>query len=129
MTEDELQQLLDKGFTIHEETKRTNTDANFRRNDPKPKQGGQDALVAKREAEEGMVDIAGKVVVRITRKAYRGDLDDDNLSGGSKQLRDAIASFLGRKGDSERDLLRFEYCSEQAEKGKNQTVIEFFKGW
>jgi len=127
MTEEDLQNLLKKGLTIHAETKRTNTNAGTRRNNSKPKQGGRNALVKKKFTRPCMVNIDGKIFVRITRKVYRGRLDDDNVSGGAKQLRDAIATMLGRKGDSERDGLRFGYCEKPAKKGENKTIVELFK--
>ena len=75
------------------------------------------------EVKTGLVDITGEVTVRITRVSPRR-LDDDNLSGGAKQLRDAIASLLGRKGDSEEDGFRWEYYQE---KGEAETIIEILK--
>jgi hypothetical protein len=79
------------------------------------------------QTEKGMVDLAGPLLVRIRRQVYRGGLDDDNMQGGCKQLRDAIAAMLGRAGDSERDGLRFDYQQEKAEKGQNQTVVEIYE--
>jgi hypothetical protein len=62
-----------------------------------------------------MVHIAGPLHCRITRR-YGGrsqPLDDDNLSGGCKGLRDAIAAMLGLKGDSQKDGITFEYAQER----------------
>jgi hypothetical protein len=67
--------------------------------------------------------IDSPLLVRITRIAQRR-LDDDNMSGGCKQLRDAIASAFGRQGDSETDGLWWEY---RQEKGPYEIVIEVFE--
>lgn len=73
-----------------------------------------------------LVHIDGPLLCRITRRVpHSKRLDDDNLSGGAKQLRDAIATSLGRKGDSEKDGLFWEYCQEKAD--KHETVIEIFR--
>lgn len=57
-----------------------------------------------------MVEIAGAVHVRIVRYVpdKRSIQDDDNTVGGCKQLRDSIAEFLCREGDSEADGLTWE---------------------
>lgn len=63
--------------------------------------------------------------VRITR-VYAGQskpYDDDNLSGGAKALRDTIATFLGRRGDDEKDGLFFEYDQVKGSEGKIQVEI------
>lgn len=80
-------------------------------------------------SEEGdafppLVHVTGKVLVRITRR-YSGRLyDDDNMSGGSKALRDALASALGRKGDSLADGMVWVY--EQEHWPQDETLIEVF---
>ena len=53
----------------------------------------------------------GTLSVRIVRVGGR-PLDDDNLAGGCKELRDAIAAALGRRGDSKADGLHWEYRQE-----------------
>jgi len=83
----------------------------------------QQALVVPAQAPSGMVDITGPVLVRITRVGRRR-LDSDNFSGGAKQLRDAIASVLGRKGDSEADEMYWDY---KQKKGPPETIIEIFQ--
>ncbi len=80
-------------------------------------------LVRKAPAPAGLVDIAGPLLVRITRVGPR-PLDDDNLSGGCKELRDAAAALLGRKNDSQEAGLFWEYCQEQ---GPPETIIEFYE--
>ncbi|MGE4340540.1 MAG: hypothetical protein AB7E55_32010 [Pigmentiphaga sp.] len=55
---------------------------------------------------------------------HPGRIDDDNLSGGCKQLRDAIAAALGRNGDSARDGLWWEYREEQ---GPNEVRIDIYQ--
>lgn len=89
----------------------------------KSKRSKRKALGVAGKAPERMVNIDCPVLVRITRVSPR-TLDDDNFSGGSKEIRDAIASALGRKGDSEKDGMRWEYVQE---KGKHLTRIEIFK--
>jgi len=73
--------------------------------DPKQKSNGRVALVEESKNPEGMVNIPGKVSVRIIRYIpdKRHIQDDDNLTGGNKQLRDSIAALLCREGDSEND--------------------------
>lgn len=91
----------------------------------KPKRSGRHALVGQTPIAESMVDLPGPLLVRITRIIPCVDgLDDDNLSGGDKQLRDAIASMLGRKGDSAKDGLWWEYREEQ---GPNEVRIDIYK--
>jgi hypothetical protein len=73
-----------------------------------------------------LVDHAGPVLVRFTRVGGRG-LDGDNLQGGCKQLRDAVAAALGRRGDSDADGMRWEYRQRPARFGEAAgTVIEIF---
>lgn len=68
----------------------------------------QDALVKSSSTPESMVHSDRTLLVRITRYGGR-TLDDDNLSGGIKELRDAIASAFGRHGDSAKDGFTWEY--------------------
>ena len=71
----------------------------------------QDSLVKSRPSKESMVHSDRTLFVRITRVGGR-TLDDDNLSGGCKELRDAIASAFGRHGDSAKDGFTWEYKQE-----------------
>ena len=85
-------------------------------------------LVRQAPYKTGMVNIPGPVHVRIIRRfpgtCNKEEYDDDNLSGGNKRLRDAIAAFLGLKGDSHKDGITFAYAQEQGE--VPQTIIEFY---
>ena len=91
--------------------------------DPKQKCSKQKTLDIPAQTPTGMVNIAGSVLVRITRVGKRR-LDSDNMSGGCKELRDSIAAMLGRKGDSEKDGMSWEYCQE---KGEPETRIEIYE--
>ena len=63
------------------------------------------------------------LVVRIVRVGGRA-LDDDNLVAGCKELRDALAAALGRRGDSAADGLAWEYAQEPGEVGTRVEVWE-----
>jgi len=76
--------------------------------DTKPEHGKCDALDKKSQIEEALSGLAGRFRITIERHAPR-TLDSDNFWGGCKQLRDAIAELLGKKGDSEADGLEFRY--------------------
>lgn len=89
--------------------------------DPQPQQA--EALVAKVPRKEILDADAARLRVTITRRSPR-PLDDDNLVGGCKQLRDAIAELLGRKGDAEKDGLVWEYRQERGEKMTVITIEE-----
>lgn len=95
-----------------------------RHNQPQPEHRKLQTLELPPQAKKAMVNITGNLLIRITRQINSGGLDSDNLSGGLKELRDAIAEALGRQGDSEKDGLRFEYCQL---KGQKATIIEIFK--
>ena len=86
--------------------------------DHQPQQAG--ALVAEVQRADVLGADAARLRVTITRRSQR-PLDDDNLIGGCKQLRDAIAELLGRNGDAEKDGLVWEY---RQEKGEKMTIIE-----
>jgi hypothetical protein len=88
-----------------------------RQADPQPQPA--EALVGKVPREEVLGADAPRLHITITRRAPR-QLDGDNFVGGCKQLRDAIAELLGRKGDAERDGLEWEY---RQEKGEKMTII------
>jgi len=78
------------------------------------KRGKRAALGGKGEDANGMVDLPGPLHVKIIRRVrdQRSILDDDNFSGGCKELRDAVAAAFGLKGDSEKDGITFEYIQE-----------------
>lgn len=118
----------DRGFSLDrlsEATKRRNPHLDpahrtpgRRAAKPKPDQPGGLGLSSPLAA---FVDVAPrKCLVRITRYGLRR-YDDDNMVGGSKELRDSIAAALGFPGDSEEDGLRWQYAQE---KGPPRTVIE-----
>jgi hypothetical protein len=69
------------------------------------------ALVKEGGLAQFLVDPAGTLHVRITRIGGR-ELDGDNLAGGCKELRDAIAAAFGRKGDSDGDGFEWEYAQD-----------------
>ena len=94
-------------------------DNHSRRGDAFAEPAEQAALVGQVKAEEVLDGDAKRLLVTIERHSTR-ELDYDNLVGGSKQLRDAIAELLGRKGDAERDGLEFRYVQK---KGAKKTVI------
>lgn len=94
------------------------------RSKPEPEQNKQYALDAKSQAAEALGQYTGKLCIVIERHSTRL-LDDDNAIGGAKQMRDAIADLLGRKGDSEQDGLIFEYI--QIKSKIKKTVIKFYK--
>ena len=82
----------------------------------------QKALDMENESAPRMVNITGSVLIRITRIG-KMELDGDNMSGGCKELRDAIASSLGRKGDSASNGMFWEY---KQKKGEPETIVEIF---
>jgi hypothetical protein len=53
-----------------------------------------------------------RLVVKLTRGAAR-ELDDDNLQGAFKAVRDEVAAFFGID-DGDRQRIRFEYFAERA---------------
>lgn len=79
------------------------------------------ALVKEGGLAQFLVDPAGTLHVRITRIGGR-ELDGDNLAGGCKELRDAIAAAFGRKGDSDGDGFEWEYAQRdgRTEDGKTE---------
>lgn len=97
----------------------------------KPKRNRRNTLVGKAPHQKGVVDIAGPLLVRITRVVGRGSewYDRQNLVGGAKRVQDAIAAFLSRKGDSEKDGLWWEYRQVPAASTAQETeiVIEIFQ--
>ena len=80
-----------------------------------------DALDAKGTLAEILPKFAGRFRITIERHGPR-TLDGDNFVGGCKQLRDAIAELLGKKGDSEADGLDFRYV--QVKSTVKKTVLK-----
>lgn len=50
--------------------------------------------------------------IRLTRVAPSNGLDDDNLAGSLKAVRDQVAAWLG-VDDRRRDIVRYEYAQER----------------
>lgn len=92
----------------------------------KPKRNECRTLVGEAPHKKGMVDIPGPLLVRITRiVASNSELyDRQNLVGGAKQIQDAVAAFLSRRSDSEKDGMRFEYSQEYG--SETEIRIEIF---
>ena len=82
----------------------------------------QNALVEAARSEGAIFAHDERLVVTIERHGPR-ELDYDNFVGGCKQLRDAIAEAMGRKGDAERDGLEFRYVQKTAPKIHKKTII------
>ena len=89
--------------------------------DTQPEQGKQVALVKKSQIEKEFPGASGRYLVTIERYGRR--LDSDNFIGGAKQLRDAIAEALGKKGDGEKDGLEFRYLQCPAREKDRKTII------
>ena len=51
-------------------------------------------------------------VIRLTRVAPSNGLDDDNLVGALKAVRDAVADWIG-VDDKKREVVRYEYRQER----------------
>jgi len=94
-----------------------------RNRQPEPECRKLEALELPPQVKKAMGPLTGNLLVKITRQANSSGLDDDNLAGGCKELRDAIAEALGRSGDSTKDGLRFEYSQS---KGNAAMIIELF---
>jgi len=109
-----LESLLRDGSETFRRFNANVKDQLARAEDTEQKRDGFASLVKEGKDPEGMVDIPSPLHVRIIRNVpdRRHFQDDDNQSGGAKQLRDAIASFLCRKGDSEEDGLTWEYITK-----------------
>lgn len=52
------------------------------------------------------------LIVTLTRVAPSNGLDDDNLSGALKGVRDAVADWLG-VDDKDRETVRYEYAQRR----------------
>ncbi|WP_277202291.1 hypothetical protein [Victivallis vadensis] len=77
---------------------------------PEPVETG--ALVQLCKAPQGIFPDSVRLRVTIVRGCGSIPLDHDNLVGGSKPLRDAIAKLLGRD-DAERHGIEWEYRQEK----------------
>ena len=93
--------------------------------DSEQKRIKQRTLERKTQAPPLLVCAHIPLLVRITRVYVDRSYDDDNLNGGCKELRDAIASALGRRGDGTENGLQFEYLQRPGE--RPQAIIEVFK--
>ena len=51
-------------------------------------------------------------IVTLTRVAPSSGLDDDNLAGSLKSVRDAVAAWIG-VDDKRRDVVRYEYAQRR----------------
>ena len=60
-------------------------------------------------------------IVQLTRVAPSGGLDDDNLPGALKGVRDQIAAWMG-VDDRKREIVRYRYAQRRGEWG---VVVEF----
>ena len=94
-----------------------------RSSDAKPQRCKQDALGEKSAFAETIQEFTGRLHITIERHSPR-ILDDDNFIGGCKQLRDAIAELLCKKGDSTSDGLEFEYL--QVKSKVKKTVVKIY---
>ena len=78
------------------------------------------------EAKKEVDKTSNHFHVKLTRRGKR-KLDYDNLVGGAKSLRDAIAEdLLKLKGDAPEDGITFEY-SQVVTKETTDTLVEIFK--
>ena len=91
--------------------------------DQQPERAELPSLDGQVQAEEILDGDAARLCVTIERHSSR-ELDYDNFVGGAKQLRDAIAELLGRKGDAEEDGLVFRYVQKRAKRKKTVIRIE-----
>lgn len=60
----------------------------------------------------GKTKPATPCVLTITRLAPGNGLDDDNLAGACKNVRDELAAWMG-VDDRHRDIVRYEYANER----------------
>lgn len=60
------------------------------------------------------VDPSTPATIVLTRVAYRGTLDDDNVPDAFKYVRDEIARWMGLKGDTRRHGVRFLYGQQKS---------------
>jgi hypothetical protein len=64
--------------------------------------------------------------VRLTRVAPRA-LDDDNLAGALKHVRDGVADWLG-VNDRRSDLVRYEYAQSRGQPREYAVMVEVLGG-
>ena len=95
--------------------------------DAKPERSQCNALDAKSEIAEALSGSAGRFRVTIERHGPR-TLDSDNFWGGCKQLRDAVAELLGKRGDSDADGLEFRYVQVKSKVKKTVVKIQQIAG-
>ena len=82
------------------------------RRDSQPEPAETGALGKLRTAPKGIFPDSARIRVTIVRGCGAVPLDHDNLVGGCKPLRDAIAALLGRD-DAERHGIEWEYRQEK----------------
>lgn len=82
------------------------------RRDPQPEPAEAGALGKLCTAPKGIFPDSAKLRVTIIRGCGGIPLDHDNLVGGCKPLRDAVAALLGRD-DAERHGIEWEYRQEK----------------
>lgn len=92
-----------------------------RHTNAKLESGKQVALDEKSKLKKKLPKVTGRLIITIERYGRR--LDDDNFIGGAKQLRDAIAEALGKKGDGGKDGLEFRYLQYPAREKDRKTII------
>jgi len=128
----QLREILDKPFYNTTErgqaAKARVQDDLARRSVLVAKPNKQPSLGGKSKNPPGMVNIPGPVHCRIIRNIPKGgkSYDDDNLSGGLKECRDAIAAMLGLEGDSREDGITFSYEEKIGASGVAATEIEIY---
>jgi len=117
---EQLQKAIDKAIVDQDTRGRT---AEQKRNELRP-------LDSPAQGPVSMVNLPGPLVIRLIRHYRKGEreYDDDNMSGGCKELRDSIAAALGRGGDSAQDGFTWEYAQRPSETGEPMTEIEIYKG-
>ena len=89
---------------------------------PIVEQGPKHALGDKGQAPQAVDKATGRYHVVLTRHGKR-KLDYDNLVGGAKSCRDAIADILKLKGDAPEDGITFEYA-QVVTKETTDTLVE-----
>lgn len=82
------------------------------RKNTEPEHDEAGALVQLRKAPQGIFPDSVRLRVTIVRGCGGVPLDHDNLVGGCKPLRDAVAALLGRD-DAERHGIEWEYRQEK----------------
>lgn len=118
-------------YEDYDEKTRAQIDAALGRRRTKQKHAGRGSLGRKKQNWPHLVQAdCQSIVVVIKRRIPTGlrFYDDDNLSGGSKKLRDIIAAIFGKKSDSATAGIVFEYLQERDRSlSKPETVIEIYE--